>query len=55
MLLEKAGVAAEDMDEGLIALSGKSDVRGFLKACTQLRLWARELKVDLDAEAFLEG
>ncbi len=55
VLLEKAGVAAEDMDEGLIALSGKSDVRGFLKACTQLRLWARELKVDLDAEAFLEG
>ena len=52
-LLQKAGIAAEDMDEGVIALAGKADAASFVKTCGQLRLWARELTTDLDAEAFL--
>jgi catalase len=54
-LLAKAGVAPEDHDEGLIQLDGADDVAAFLAACGQLRLWDRELKVDLDAEAFLQA
>ena len=54
-LLAKAGVAPEDHDEGLIQLDGADDVAAFLAACGQLRLWGRELKVDLDAEAFLQA
>ena len=50
--LAKAGIADEDMDDGVIALTdGAADA--FVKTCGQLRLWDRELDVDLDADAFL--
>ena len=50
MLFEKAGVA-EDMDEGFIALSGPKDAKAFVEGCRKVRLWSREMKVDLDAAA----
>jgi len=53
-LIDKAGIAEEDMDEGLIEFDSAKSVGGFLETCGQLRLWARELDVDLDAAAFLE-
>jgi catalase len=46
---DRAGVTAADMDDGVIALDGPAAVKGFLEACGQVRLWAREAKVDLDA------
>ncbi|QJU60310.1 catalase [Sphingomonas sp. AP4-R1] len=52
--LEKAGVAPDDMDEGVVALDGAKDANAFLDLCGKLRLWDRELKVDLDAAAFLD-
>jgi catalase len=48
-LFEKAGVAADDFDEGVMALAAPGDAAGFIAACGDLRLWAREAKVDLDA------
>ena len=51
--LQRAGIAEEDMDEGLVALADAKDVTAFLGACGRLRLWERELKVDLDAAAFV--
>ncbi len=45
-LLAKAGVEA-DADEGLVPLGEASAIEGFLKACRQLRLWAREEAVKL--------
>ena len=50
--LEKAGIEDEDMDDGVIALGGKGDVDAFLKTLGKLRIWERELNVDLDATAF---
>ena len=50
MLFEKAGVA-EDMDEGFIALAGPKDAKAFVETCRNVRLWSREMKVDLDAAA----
>jgi catalase len=49
-LLEKAGVLA-DLDEGCRILAKAKDAESFVEACGQLRFWARELKVDLDAIA----
>jgi catalase len=43
-LLEKAGV---EPDEGVIAVSGKDDLVGFVETCRKLRLWAREKAVKL--------
>ena len=40
------------MDDGVIALGGKGDVDAFLKTLGKLRIWDRELNVDLDAPAF---
>ena len=48
---ERAGVTAADLDEGVVALDGPAAVAGFIEACGQVRLWAREAKVDLDAVA----
>jgi len=53
-LIDKAGIAEDDMDEGLIELGSAKSVTGFLETCGQLRLWDRELRTDLDAAAFLE-
>jgi len=52
-LIERAGVRPEDMDEGLIALSDAKSATAFLETIGQLRLWDRELKIDLDAAGFL--
>ncbi|ATE66921.1 catalase [Rhizorhabdus dicambivorans] len=51
LLFEKAGIAADDMDAGCFPLVHKGDAKAFLAACAPLRLWQRELKVDLDAAA----
>jgi catalase len=47
-LLEAAGIA-EDLDEGCVELGKAAEVTAFLEACGKLRIWARELAVDLDA------
>jgi catalase len=52
-LIERAGVLPEDMDEGVIALAKKGDAAKFIETCGQLRLWERELKIDMDAADFL--
>ncbi|MBO9516438.1 MAG: catalase [Porphyrobacter sp.] len=49
-LLEAAGVA-DKIDAGFVMLSGEADAAAFIAACAPLRLWERELKVDLDAPA----
>jgi catalase len=54
-LIDRAGITEADMDEGLVRLEGPDDVAPFLALCGQLRLWDRELKVDLDAVGFLAG
>ncbi len=47
-LFERAGLAA-DLDEGCIALAKPADAKAFIAKCGALRLWSRELTVDLDA------
>src|SRR5690606_8641577 len=49
-LLSAAGIA-DKLDEGCIKLTAPADAEGFIAACAPLRLWERELKVDLDATA----
>ena len=39
-----------EMDEGFIALTKKADAKAFIQTCRELRFWAREMKVDLDAK-----
>jgi catalase len=41
-LIEKAGIALDDPDEGLIAISSSRDAGAFVAACRNLRVWARE-------------
>ena len=48
-LIDRAGIAEEDMDAGLIELTDAGSIASFLDTCGQLRFWDRELKVDLDA------
>ena len=45
----KAGVAAEDIDYGFVPIVKATDAKRFVTACREMRVWARELKVDLDA------
>jgi catalase len=54
-LIDRAGIADEDMDAGLIELTDAGSVSAFLERCGELRFWDRELQVDLDAAAFLEN
>ncbi|MDB5724329.1 MAG: catalase family protein, partial [Novosphingobium sp.] len=49
-LMKAAGLGGK-LDDGCIALSAAGDAAGFIAACAPLRLWTRELKVDLDAKA----
>jgi catalase len=44
-LLEKAGIAEDDMDEGCIELASAKDAVGFVESLGQLRFWAREPNV----------
>jgi catalase len=41
-LLTKAGVAAEDMDDGFVLLKSVADCKSFVAKCRQLRFWARK-------------
>jgi catalase len=54
-LLQRAGVTADDLDEGTIELGTADQVTEFLDALGELRVWARELTVDLDAAGFLKA
>ena len=44
-LLEKSGIAAQDMDEGFIMLSSAKDATGLVESLGQLRVWKREAAV----------
>jgi catalase len=48
LLMDAVGLA-EKLDEGCLPLAEPGDAAAFLKACAPLRLWTRELAVDLDA------
>jgi len=54
-LLQRAGITADDLDEGTIELGGTDGVPEFLNSLGELRVWARELTVDLDAAGFLKA
>ncbi|MNV36955.1 Catalase C [compost metagenome] len=45
-LLEKAGIA-EDVDEGVLELSGGTTVASFVEELGKLRVWGREPSVKL--------
>ncbi|WP_148649353.1 catalase [Novosphingobium barchaimii] len=47
-IFAKAGMT-DDLDEACLLLEDEEDAVMFLAACRQLRHWARELEVDLDA------
>ncbi len=47
-IFAKAGIA-DDLDEACLPIGTADDARTFIAACRTLRLWRRELKVDLDA------
>jgi catalase len=46
-LLEKAGIAEADFDEGVVALASSKDVAGFVGRLGQLRVWGRESRVKM--------
>ncbi len=46
-LFEKSGVAAEDFDEGCIAVASAKDVRSFVEGLAKLRVWGREPNVKM--------
>ncbi len=46
-LLEKAGIAEADMDEGVVSLSAAKDVANFIGKLGQLRVWGREPNVKM--------
>jgi catalase len=48
-IFKSAGMAG-DLDEGCMPLGKPGDVGAFITACRALRLWSRELTVDLDAK-----
>ncbi|MEW5687963.1 MAG: catalase [Pseudomonadota bacterium] len=47
-LFERAGLAP-DLDRGCMPLGKAGDAKAFIDACSELRVWERELAVDLDA------
>ena len=49
LLMDAVGLG-EKLDEGCLPLAEPDDAPAFLKACAPLRLWTRELAVDLDAK-----
>jgi catalase len=46
-LLEKAGISAEDLDEGCISIASAKDARTFIDGLGTLRIWDRESRVKL--------
>lgn len=51
VLMAGAGLA-DKMDAGCIGLASPADAKTFLAATAPLRLWDRELRVDLDASSY---
>lgn len=49
VLLAKAGIGVNDLDEGCLPLDEAADAQAFIESCRALRHWPRELEVDLDA------
>ncbi|GGO99711.1 catalase [Stakelama pacifica] len=47
-LMEKAGIA-DSLDQGCVKLDGASDAKNFVDLLPRLRVWDREMKVDVDA------
>ena len=50
-LFEKAGVAAEDFDEGCIVMETAKDAKSFVAALSKLRVWEREPKVKMPSKS----
>ena len=46
-LFEKSGIAAEDFDEGCIALASAKDAKSFVAGLAKLRVWGREPNVKM--------
>ncbi|HEU4805886.1 MAG TPA: catalase [Nitrobacter sp.] len=46
-LLEKAGILAEDLDEGCISIDSAKDAKAFIEGLGLLRIWSRESRVKL--------
>ena len=46
-LLEKAGIAEADIDEGFVSLARPKDAAGFIGKLGQLRVWGREPSVKM--------
>jgi catalase len=46
-LFEKAGITAEELDEGFISLATPKDVAGFVGSLGKLRVWSREPNVKM--------
>ena len=46
-LFEKAGVAAEDFDEGCIPIGSAKEARSFVDGLSRLRIWEREPNVKM--------
>ena len=46
-LFAKAGIAAEDFDEGCVNLESAKDAKSFVGGLAKLRVWARELNVKM--------
>ena len=46
-LLEKAGIASEDLDEGCIAIASAKDAKSFVDSLAKLRIWEREPSIKM--------
>jgi catalase len=46
-LFEKAGVAADDFDEGCVAIGNSKDAKAFVDNLAKLRVWGREPNVKM--------
>jgi catalase len=46
-LFERSGIAAEDFDEGCIAIGSVKDAKSFVDGLAKLRVWGREPKVKM--------
>lgn len=54
-LFERSGLLESDHDEGVVQITEPANIEAFLDACAAVRVWNRELKIDLDAAAFIEA
>nr|WP_278247411.1 catalase [Sphingomonas jatrophae] len=49
-LFAKGGILEADFDGGFVELAKAKDAKAFVTACRDVRYWAREMEVDLDAD-----